>query len=147
MPFTAKDEEFRHEARAFIEQNLPQDVRDKVLSGQEVHKEDYMRWYKALAVKGWSAPNWPVEHGGVDWTTIQRFIFDDEAGLAGAPRLSPFGLSMVGPVLMQFGTDEQKAEHLPKILSGDRLWCQGYSEPGSGSDLASLRTPRRSQGR
>jgi len=140
MPFTAKDEEFRQEARAFIEQNLPQDVRDKVLSGQEVHKEDYMRWYKALAAKGWSAPNWPVEHGGVDWTTVQRFIFDDEAGLAGAPRLSPFGLSMVGPVLMQFGTDEQKAEHLPKILSGERLWCQGYSEPGSGSDLASLRT-------
>jgi alkylation response protein AidB-like acyl-CoA dehydrogenase len=99
-----------------------------------------MRWHMALYEKGWIAPNWPVEDGGIDWTATQRFIFDDECGLAGTPRLSPFGVSMVGPVLMQFGTEEQKREHLPKILSGERLWCQGYSEPGSGSDLASLKT-------
>lgn len=140
MPFSTADEAFRSDVRAFIDQNLPLDLREKVLNGQEIHKEDYMRWYKALASKGWIAPNWPVEHGGCDWTAIQRFIFDDEAGLAGAPRLSPFGLGMVGPVLMKFGSEAQKKEHLPKILSGERLWCQGYSEPGSGSDLASLKT-------
>lgn len=140
MPFSAADEAFRQEVRQFIQENLPQDVRQKVLSGQEVQKDDYMRWHKALAAKGWVAPNWPEEHGGCKWTAIQRFIFDDEAGLAGAPRLSGFGLGMVGPVLMKFGTEEQKREHLPKILSGERLWCQGYSEPGSGSDLASLKT-------
>jgi len=140
MPFSAADEAFRQEVRAFIAENLPRDVREKVLSGQQVAKDDYMRWHKALAAKGWVAPNWPVEHGGCDWTATQRFIFDDEAGLAGAPRLSGFGLGMLGPVLMHFGTEEQKKEHLPKTLSGERVWCQGYSEPGSGSDLASLRT-------
>lgn len=140
MPFSAADEAFRQEVRQFIQENLPADVRQKVLSGQEIQKDDYMRWHKALAAKGWVAPNWPEEHGGCKWTAIQRFIFDDEAGLAGAPRLSGFGLGMVGPVLMKFGTEEQKREHLPKILSGERLWCQGYSEPGSGSDLASLKT-------
>jgi len=140
MPFSAADEAFRQEVRAFIAENLPEDVRRKVLSGVKVQKDDYMRWHRALAKKGWIAPNWPVEHGGCDWTATQRFIFDDEAGLAGAPRLSGFGLGMVGPVLMHFGTPEQKAEHLPKIHSGERVWCQGYSEPGSGSDLASLKT-------
>lgn len=140
MPFSPADEAFRQEVRAFIQENLPEDVRQKVLTGQEVKKDDYMRWHKALAAKGWVAPNWPEEHGGCRWTAIQRFIFDDEAGLAGAPRLSGFGLGMVGPVLMKYGTEEQKAEHLPKILSGERVWCQGYSEPGSGSDLASLKT-------
>lgn len=146
MPFSAADETFRQEVRDFIAENLPKDVQRKVLSGEQVHKDDYMRWHKALAKKGWVAPNWPVEHGGCDWTAVQRFIFDDEAGLAGAPRLSGFGLGMVGPVLMQFGTEEQKAEHLPKILSGERVWCQGYSEPGSGSDLASLRTKAERKG-
>lgn len=140
MPFSAEDEAFRTEVKAFIQEKLPLDVKQKVLSGQEVHKEDYMRWYKALAEKGWIAPNWPVEHGGCAWSATQHFIFDDETGLAGAPRLSPFGLGMVGPVLMKYGTEAQKREHLPKILSGERLWCQGYSEPGSGSDLASLKT-------
>ncbi len=146
MPFTATDDAFRQEVRAFIAENLPHDVRQKVLAGQEVHKEDYMRWHKALAAKGWIAPNWPAQHGGCGWTAIQRFIFDDEAGLAGAPRLSPFGVGMVGPVLMKYGTEAQKKEHLPKILSGERLWCQGYSEPGSGSDLASLRTKAERKG-
>lgn len=146
MPFTTQDEDFRQEVRAFIAEELPQDVRAKVLSGQEIHKNDYMRWHKALYAKGWVAPNWPEEHGGIGWTSIQRFIFEDEAGLAGAPRLSSFGLGMLGPVLMRFGTDAQKLEHLPKTLAGDRVWCQGYSEPGSGSDLASLRTRAVRQG-
>lgn len=140
MPFTAQDEAFRDEVRAFIADKLDPDIRQKVLSGQEIHKEDYVRWHKALAAKGWAAPNWPAEHGGCDWTTIQQFIFDDESGLAGTPRISPFGIGMVGPVLMKYGTEAQKREHLPKILSGEHMWCQGYSEPGSGSDLASLKT-------
>jgi alkylation response protein AidB-like acyl-CoA dehydrogenase len=140
MPFSATDEAFRAEVKDFIAKELPEDVRQKVLSGQQVQKDDYMRWHKALAKRGWVAPNWPEEHGGCKWTAIERFIFEDEAGFAGAPRLSGFGLGMVGPVLMHFGTDDQKQEHLPKILSGARTWCQGYSEPGSGSDLASLKT-------
>ncbi len=140
MQFSAADEAFRDEVRAFIRKALPPDVRHKVVSGMEIGKEDYMAWHRALHARGWVAPTWPVEHGGAGWTPTQRYIFDEEAGLAGAPRLSAFGLGMVGPVLMAFGSEAQKAEHLPKILSGERVWCQGYSEPGSGSDLASLRT-------
>jgi alkylation response protein AidB-like acyl-CoA dehydrogenase len=99
-----------------------------------------MRWHKILYQKGWIAPSWPKEHGGTGWTAVQKYIFDEESGLGGAPRISSFGISMCGPVLMAFGTEAQKKEHLPKILSGERVWCQGYSEPGSGSDLASLKT-------
>ena len=138
MQFSRAEEEFREEVRAFIRDRLPPDVRHKVVSGMEIAKDDYMRWHRALYERGWVAPTWPEEHGGAGWTPAERYIFDEEAGLAGAPRLSGFGLGMVGPVLMAFGTEEQKAEHLPKILSGERVWCQGYSEPGSGSDLASL---------
>ncbi len=140
MQFSRAEEDFREEVRAFIRDELPPDVRHKVVSGMEIAKDDYMRWHRALHERGWVAPTWPEEHGGAGWTPVQRYIFDEEAGLAGAPRLSGFGLGMVGPVLMAFGSEEQKAEHLPKILSGERVWCQGYSEPGSGSDLASLRT-------
>ncbi len=140
MQFTKKDQEFREEVREFVQNNLPEDVRQKQLAGMEINKDDYMRWHKILAKKGWIAPNWPKEAGGCAWTTTQRYIFDEECGLGGAPRLSSFGLNMVGPVLLHFGTKEQQEEHLPKILSGERVWCQGYSEPGSGSDLASLKT-------
>ena len=140
MQFSPADEIFRSEVQAFIRDHLPEDVRRKTLSGMEMSKEDYMRWHRALHERGWVASTWPTEHGGAGWTPVQRYIFDEEAGLAGAPRLSGFGLGMVGPVLMAFGTEEQKTEHLPRILSGERVWCQGYSEPGSGSDLASLRT-------
>ncbi|MGY9057597.1 MAG: acyl-CoA dehydrogenase family protein [Alphaproteobacteria bacterium] len=146
MTFTAKDEAFRQEVRTFIYENLPQDIAQKHLAGMEIQKDDYMRWHKILAQKGWVAPNWPEEHGGCGWDTVQRYIFDEEAGLAGAPRLSGFGLNMCGPVLMAFGTPEQKAEHLPKIHSGERVFCQGYSEPGSGSDLASLKSKAEKDG-
>ncbi|MFN4088148.1 MAG: acyl-CoA dehydrogenase family protein [Alphaproteobacteria bacterium] len=140
MRFSAEDQAFREEVRRFIRENLPDDIRRKVLSGMEVAKDDYMRWHRILHGRGWVAPNWPQEWGGPGWNVVQRYIFDDEAGLAGAPRLSPFGIGMIGPVLMAFGTEAQKREHLPRILSGDEVWCQGYSEPGSGSDLASLKT-------
>jgi alkylation response protein AidB-like acyl-CoA dehydrogenase len=139
MLFSAADEAFRREVRDFVRSSLPEDVRQKVLSGMEVAKDDYLRWHRILFEKGWIAPGWPVEHGGCGWSPVERYIFDEECGLAGAPRLSPFGLGMVGPVLMAFGTEAQRREHLPRILSGERVWCQGYSEPGSGSDLASLK--------
>ena len=140
MLFGPTEEAFREEVRDFISAELPNDIAKKHLAGMEMQKEDYMRWHKILFAKGWVAPNWPKEYGGCEWDAVQRYIFDEEAGLAGAPRLSGFGLNMAGPVLMAFGTPEQKAEHLPKILSGERVFCQGYSEPGSGSDLASLKT-------
>jgi len=140
MRFSAEDESFRADVRRFIRENLPDDVRAKVLAGMEISKDDYMRWHRILHRKGWVAPNWPEAWGGPAWTVVQRYIFDDEAGLAGAPRLSPFGIGMIGPVLMAFGSEAQKEHHLPKILSGEEVWCQGYSEPGSGSDLASLKT-------
>ena len=145
MPFTAEDQRFREDVRSFLKESLPQDIREKVLAGMEVGKDDYMRWHKILFEKGWVAPTWPQEYGGVGWNARQKYIWDGETGQAGAPRLSPFGLTMVGPVLMAFGTEQQK-KHLPKILSGEELWCQGYSEPGSGSDLASLKTRAERQG-
>jgi alkylation response protein AidB-like acyl-CoA dehydrogenase len=140
MQFSQEDLAFQREVRAFIQANLPDDVRKKVIHGNEVTKDDYTRWHRTLYQKGWIAPNWPKEHGGCGWSVIQRYIFDEECGLAGAPRLSPFGLGMVGPVIMHFGTEAQKQRYLPNILSGEETWCQGYSEPGSGSDLASLQT-------
>src|SRR3546814_16517516 len=103
-------------------------------------KEDFLAWHKILYKKGWVAPAWPVEYGGTGWTPTQRFIFSEETARADCIRLLPFGLSMVGPVIYTFGTPEQKAPFLPRILSGEDWWCQGNSEPGAGSDLASLRT-------
>ena len=132
MIFNAAEEAFREEVREFLAEKLPHDIAKKHLAGMEMQKDDYMRWHKILFEKGWVAPNWPKEYGGCEWDAVHRYIFDEEAGLAGAPRLSGFGLNMCGPVLMAFGTPEQKAEHLPKILSGERVFCQGYSEPGVG---------------
>lgn len=139
MTFGEADEAFRAEVRAFIEANLPAQVSERVASGGHYGKEEMLVWHKALYAKGWVAQNWPKEHGGTGWTPTQKFIYDEEVADASAPQLSPFGLSMVAPVIMAFGSDEQKARYLPKILTGEEWWCQGYSEPGSGSDLASLR--------
>jgi alkylation response protein AidB-like acyl-CoA dehydrogenase len=137
---TPEDLAFRAEVRAFIEAHLPADIRDAVLQFRRVEREDYVAWQKVLHRRGWGAPGWPKEYGGAGWDARQRAIFEEECFLAAAPRQMPFGLSMVGPVIMAFGTPEQKARHLPKILSMDEWWCQGYSEPGAGSDLASLNT-------
>ncbi len=131
---------FRDEVRAFIKAELPADIRDKVRKGLQLERDDYVRWQKILYKKGWIAPNWPKEYGGPGWTPMQRYIFDEEVGKSGAPRVIPFGLVMVAPVIMKFGTEAQKREHLPKILSSEVWWCQGYSEPGAGSDLAGLKT-------
>jgi alkylation response protein AidB-like acyl-CoA dehydrogenase len=139
--FTTEELAFRDEVRSFFKAELPERIRiQTAVAASYVSKEYTREWHQILANKGWVAPNWPVEHGGTGWNATQKHIFEEEYQAAQAPRLSPFGLVMVGPVIMAFGTDEQKAEHLPKILSGERFWCQGYSEPGSGSDLASLKT-------
>jgi alkylation response protein AidB-like acyl-CoA dehydrogenase len=131
---------FRDEVRTFLAQSLPSDLRDRVLRGQRLDRDATLRWHRILYAKGWVAPSWPVELGGTGWSLVQQHIFEEEAALAGAPMTMPFGLRMVAPVLMAFGSAEQQQHFLPRILSGEDWWCQGYSEPGSGSDLASLRT-------
>jgi alkylation response protein AidB-like acyl-CoA dehydrogenase len=140
LDFSAEEIAFRDEVRSFIDQNYPAELRGKQDEGDELSKEDYLAWHKILAKKGWIAPAWPVEYGGPGWTPTQRFIWSEETAAADCIRILPFGVTMVGPVIYTFGTPEQKAKFLPGILSGDDWWCQGYSEPGSGSDLASLRT-------
>ena len=137
---SAEDLSFRDEVRDFLRSNLPESIRDKMLQQKKVSREDTVRWHKILYANGWGAPSWPAEYGGTGWTALQRLIFDTECALAGAPRLVPFGHNMVAPVIMKFGNAWQKERFLPKILSMDEWWCQGYSEPGSGSDLASLKT-------
>ena len=140
LTWTPEERQFREAVRAFAAEKLPQDIRGKVLRHQRLERDDYVRWHNILADQGWGAPNWPVEHGGTGWNALQRLIFEVECFKAGAPRLLPFGLSMIGPVLMKYGSAEQKARLLPRMIRVEDWWCQGYSEPGSGSDLASLKT-------
>ena len=141
MLFSDEDLSFREEVRAFFKENLPETVREVVRrTPSYVSKSDMVAWHKALYRRGWIAPAWPVEYGGIGWSVTQRHIFEEEYSANDAPRISGFGITMVGPVIYTFGTQAQKDRYLPNILSGDELWCQGYSEPGSGSDLASLRT-------
>ena len=140
LTFTEEEEAFRQEVRTWIQEAMPGDMRERAQGTGGFSPEDSVTWQRILYDKGWVAPHWPKEVGGTGWDAARRFIFQEEMELAGTPQLSVFGLSMVGPLIISFGTPEQKARFLPKILSGDELWCQGYSEPGSGSDLASLRT-------
>lgn len=140
LTFTEEEEAFRREVRTWIERAMPEDIREKARGAGHFTPEDSLVWHKILYEKGWAAPHWPKEHGGTGWDAARRFIFQEEMELAGAPQLSVFGLSMVAPLIISFGTEEQKTRFLPKILSGEELWCQGYSEPNAGSDLASLRT-------
>ena len=140
LDFTPEEQAFRREVRAFLEAKLPAAIRDRVLAGAPVSKEDTVRWHKILHAQGWGGVSWPKQFGGTGWTPIQQHIFDVECADAGAPRLLPFGLSMVAPVIMAFGSPAQQQRFLPRILALDDWWCQGYSEPGSGSDLASLKT-------
>lgn len=140
IELSAADKTFRAEVREFIAARLPPDIRRRVEGGLALGREDYATWHRILHEKGWAAPAWPREHGGPGWTPVQRYVFDSEIAAADAPRVMPFGVSMVGPVIFTFGDDAQKARFLPRILSADDWWCQGYSEPGAGSDLAGLRT-------
>ncbi len=139
IELTSADRAFRDEVRAFLAGSLPPDIRRRVEHGLELRRDDYASWHRILYDKGWVAPGWPVAHGGTGWTPMQRYLFDEEAAAASAPRIMPFGVNMVGPVIFTFGNAAQKARYLPRILSGEDWWCQGYSEPGAGSDLANLR--------
>ena len=140
LDFTAEDLAFRDQVRAFIAQAFDDDMRAHMAQSKNGHidKAGQVRWLKRLNDKGWIVPDWPVEYGGTGWSTAQKYIYDMEMALAGAPSTANMGIRMCAPVIMAFGTPEQKAQHLPKILSTDVWWCQGYSEPGAGSDLASL---------
>ncbi|MCE8520845.1 acyl-CoA dehydrogenase family protein [Ruegeria pomeroyi] len=140
LNYIKEENAFREEVREFLTENLPAELAAKVRAGTELTKAEQERWHAILNAKGWLAPNWPVEYGGCGWDAVRRHIFEEECALAGTPRIVPFGLGMLAPVLMQFGSDEQKAYYLPRILNGDDWWCQGYSEPGAGSDLASVKT-------
>jgi alkylation response protein AidB-like acyl-CoA dehydrogenase len=140
LNYSPEEAAFRDEIRAWIGANLPDELRDKVLNYRELTKDDLLRWHRMLAKKGWIAPHWPKEWGGTDWTVVQRYIFEEECGAAGCPPIVPFGVRMCAPVLLRFGTDAQKQRFLPRMYNGEDFWVQGYSEPGAGSDLASLKT-------
>ncbi len=138
--FTAEELAFQEEVRHFLQTEFPADLKAKVDASIRLSKEDMVRWQKILFEKGWAAPSWPAEHGGTGWTLTQRHIFATEMGLIGAPEPIPFGMKMVAPVIMTYGSEEQKQRFLPDILESNVWWCQGYSEPNAGSDLASLKT-------
>ncbi len=140
LGYSEADNAFRKEVADWLAANLPADLRHKVLNHLRLNKEEYVRWHKILAAKGWVAPAWPIEWGGTGWNATQRHIFEDECARAGTPMIMAFGVSMVAPVIMKFGSEEQKRHYLPRIYDCTDWWCQGYSEPGSGSDLASLKT-------
>lgn len=146
LNYTPEENAFRAEARAFLCEHLPAGLKKKVLAGIHHTREEQVAWQKTLYKKGWFAPHWPAEYGGTGWNAVQRYIWEEEYDDAGAPRIVPFGPMMAAPVIMAFGNDWQKQRFLPKMLASDELWCQGYSEPGSGSDLASLKTKAERQG-
>jgi len=140
LAFTPEEQKFREEIRAWVRENLPQDISHKVHNALHLTRDDMQRWARILGKKGWLGHGWPKEFGGPGWTAVQKHLFEEECALAGAPRVVPFGPVMVAPVIMSFGSPEQHKRFLPGIASGDVWWSQGYSEPGSGSDLASLKT-------
>lgn len=135
-----EEEKFRDEVREFVSKEVSEEISRKTMTGFRLNKEDHESWQRKLHSKGWMAPGWPAEYGGTGWTPMQKHIFEEECAAAGAPPVIAFGVTMVAPVIMAFGNQEQKDYYLPRILRSDDWWCQGYSEPGSGSDLASLRT-------
>jgi alkylation response protein AidB-like acyl-CoA dehydrogenase len=139
LNYTEEEYAFQAEVREFLAENLPKRISDKVRKSQRIGKEDTEEWHAILNKRGWLATHWPVEYGGPGWTPVQMHIFEEECAAAHTPRILPFGLSMLGPVLMKYGSKEQCDHYLPRILDGTDWWCQGYSEPGSGSDLASLK--------
>ncbi len=140
ISLTAQQAMFRDEVKSFIEAELPGDIAEKVRLNRGVGKDDVARWTKILNRQGWAAPSWPTQHGGTGWSLIQRHVFDVECRAAHAPGLSGFGFNMVGPAIIKYGSTNQQKQFLPPILNADLWWCQGYSEPEAGSDLAALRT-------
>jgi pimeloyl-CoA dehydrogenase large subunit len=143
----SKDElAFRDEVRTFFKDNVPETMKQKLREGRHTGKQDLVDWTRILHKKGWAVAHWPKEHGGTGWTPVQQYIFNEELQLAPAQPPLPFGVNMVGPVIYTFGNDAQKAYYLPRIASMEDWWCQGFSEPGSGSDLASLKTTAKKKG-
>ena len=140
LNFTLQEEAFREQVRAFLRDELPADLAHKVRDGLRLSRQDMERWHAILNARGWLANHWPRAWGGPGWSAVEKFIFEHECALAGTPRIVPFGVSMLGPVLIKYGSEAQKKRWLPRILDGSDWWCQGYSEPGSGSDLASVKT-------
>ena len=140
LNYSAEECAFRDEVRAWLDASLPADLREKVASFAVLTKDETQRWHRILSDKGWVAPAWPVEWGGTGWNVVQRYIFEEECGYAGAPQLPALSLSMCAPVLIRYGTQAQKERFLPRIHDGSESWCQGYSEPGAGSDLSALKT-------
>ncbi|MNK93537.1 Acryloyl-CoA reductase (NADH) [compost metagenome] len=140
IEFTVQEQAFRLEVRAFLHDHLPGELSERISLGKRLSKAHQVQWMQILDRQGWLAPGWPVEFGGTGWSAVQKHIFDEECFAAGAPKVVSFGLKMVAPVIIKFGTAEQKAHFLPRILSCEDWWCQGYSEPGAGSDLSSLKT-------
>ncbi|WP_028226336.1 acyl-CoA dehydrogenase family protein [Paraburkholderia ferrariae] len=140
LSFTDEEEAFRSDVLHFLNERLPQRITGKVRSGLRLSREDMATWHAILNARGWLANHWPVEYGGPGWTPVQKFIFENECAIAGAPRIVPYGVNMLGPVLIKYGSEAQRRYWLPRILDGSDWWCQGYSEPGAGSDLASVKT-------
>jgi pimeloyl-CoA dehydrogenase large subunit len=140
LRFTPEEIAFRNEARTFFTTEVPLEIRRKVIEGHHPSKQDLVTSHKILHKHGWATPNWPVEWGGCDWTPVQMYMYQEEMQAAGVPHPLQFNVSMNGPVLIQFGTEAQKKRFLPRMAALDDWWCQGFSEPGSGSDLASLKT-------
>jgi len=140
LSYTQDELAFRDEVRTFLDEKLPKEMSDKIRRGESIGKAGHEEWHAILNDQGWLAYSWPKEFGGAEWNAVQRHIFEDECAAAYAPRIVPFGLSMLAPVLQKFGSKAQQDHYLPRILDGTDWWCQGYSEPGAGSDLASLKT-------
>src|SRR5437763_2399879 len=146
LRFTAEEVAFRDELRGFIRDNLPEEIAARLRQGHTATKADIVAWQRILNEKGWAAYSWPREWGGPGWSAVQRMIFLEETQTYPAPNVNPFNITMLGPVLIQFGTDEQKNRFLQRARNLDDWWCQGFSEPGAGSDLAALKTAARRDG-
>jgi pimeloyl-CoA dehydrogenase large subunit len=146
LRFTPEENAFRDEVRTFLRAALPESIRRKMIEGRRLAKEDLVGWQRILNAKGWAVPHWPVEWGGTNWSPVRQYIYREELQQAPAPDPLPFGVNMVGPVIIAFGSEAQKRRHLPRIANLDDWWCQGFSEPGAGSDLASLKTAARREG-
>jgi pimeloyl-CoA dehydrogenase large subunit len=146
LSFSPEELAFRDQVRAFFAENVPAETRRKMIEGRKLEKHDLVDWQRILAAKGWAVPHWPVEYGGTGWSPMQQYIFLEEMQLAPAPQPLPFGVNMVGPVIYTFGSAAQKRKFLPRIVNIDDWWCQGFSEPGAGSDLASLKTTAKRDG-
>ena len=139
LNFSKEDLDFQSEVREFLDKEYPKHIKEKMDNGDDLTRDEIVEWHKVVAKKGWMGHSWPVEHGGTGWDATKKYIYLRELAMEGCPMFIPFGLQMVAPVIWTFGSQKQKDYFLPRILNFDDWWCQGYSEPGSGSDLASLK--------